>query len=332
MATRARNATQHVLRQSRAFMALKRLGIVCGLTVAIAGIAFAILLYRRPLWLIDEATHARLAMAGIHSEYVMAGSYRVHYFVGGHGKPLLLIHGLGSRSEDWTPEMVAYVKNGFRVYAIDLLGCGRTDHPDIAYTMRQQADLIHRFLDAVHVHKTDLIGWSMGGWVALEFTLQHPRSVRRMVLMDSAGLWFQTSLTPDVLEPRTVPQLKRLEVLLMPLPPNLPEFLQRDLVHAMQRNYPVVHRALDSMLSEKDELDGCLGQLRMPVLLVWGAQDELIPPSVGLRMHGMIPQSVLELYFGCGHIGPATCADRIVPRVIDFLRSRPPMAGGIYTY
>ncbi len=332
METTAPNATLHVTRQLRIIVALKRLGMGCGLTVAIAGIAFAILLYRRPLWVMDEAMRARLAMAGIHSEYVRVGSYRVHYFVGGQGKPVLLIHGLGSRSEDWTPEMPAYVKNGFRVYAIDLLGCGRTDHPDIAYTMRQQADLIHGFLDAVHVQQTDVIGWSMGGWVALEFSLQHPRSVRRMVLMDSAGLWFQTSLTPDVLEPRTVPQLKRLEALLMPHPPYLPEFFQQDLARAMQRNYPVVHRTLESMLREKDELDGRLGQLRMPVLLVWSAQDELIPPSVGLRMHGMIPQSVLELYSGCGHIGPATCADRIVPRVVDFLRGQPPTAGGIHTY
>ena len=71
-------------------------------------------------------------IAGFHSEYVRVGPYRVHYFVGGQGTPLLLIHGLGARSEDWTPEMPVYAKNGFRVYAIDLLGCGRTDRPDIA--------------------------------------------------------------------------------------------------------------------------------------------------------------------------------------------------------
>ncbi len=84
--------------------------------------------------------HARLKLAGIDSKFVTVGPYRVHYFVGGKGKPLLLIHGLGSRSEDWTPQMPAYVKSGFRVYAIDLLGCGRTDHPDIAYTIQQQTD------------------------------------------------------------------------------------------------------------------------------------------------------------------------------------------------
>ena len=123
--------------------------------------------------------------------------------------------------------MPDYVNNGFRVYAIDLLGCGKTDHPDIAYSIQQQADLIHGFLDAVHVQQADVIGWSMGGWVALRFALEHPKSILRLVAMDSAGLSFPTSLTPEIFEPRTVPRLKRFEALLMPHPPSLPGFLQR---------------------------------------------------------------------------------------------------------
>jgi len=318
--------------QSRIKLALKSRGVLFVLTLLVAGLVLSILFYKRPLWFVDEAIHARLGLAGFHSEYVMVGPYRVHYFVGGHGKPLLLIHGLGARSEDWTPQMPSYAKNGFRVYAIDLLGSGRTDRPDIAYTMQQQADLVHGFLDAVHVQQADVIGWSMGGWVALEFALDHPRSIRRLVLMDSAGLWFHSSLTQDVFEPRTVPQLKRLEALLIPQPQYLPGFFQRDLLRAMERNFPVVRRTLESMLSEKDQLDGRLNQLGMPVLLVWGTQDLLIPPSVGLRMHHLIPQSVLQFYSGCGHLGPATCAGRIVPKVVEFLHSEPPMTGGTYHY
>ncbi len=302
------------------------------LTLLVAVIVLSILFYKRPLWFVDEAIHARLGLAGFHSEYVMVGPYRVHYFVGGHGKPLLLIHGLGARSEDWTPQMPSYAKNGFRVYAIDLLGCGRTDHPDIAYTMQQQADLVHGFLDAVHVPQADVIGWSMGGWVALDFALEHPHSIRRLVLMNSAGLWFQTTLTPDIFEPRTVPQLRRLEGLLMAHPRHFPGFFQRDLLRAVQRNFLVIRRSLESMLSEKDELDGRFGQLGMPVLLVWGAQDSLIPPNVGLRMHHLVPQSVLQFYSGCGHLAPATCAGRIVPKVVGFLHSEPPMTGGTYHY
>ena len=332
MATTSPITSPRYMQPSRSFSALKRVGIALVVCVMVADMIFSIVFYKHPIWVIDQAMNVRLRLAGFRSEYIMVGPYRVHYVVGGKGKPLLLIHGLGARGEDWTPEMPDYEKNGFRVYAIDLLGCGRTDRPDIAYTVGQQADLIHGFLDAVHIEKADVIGWSMGGWVALEFALQHPDSAGRLVAMDSAGLKFQTGLPLDVLEPNNIPQLKRLEALLMSHSYYIPAFVQRDLLRELERNRPVVHRTLRSLLTHDDDLTGRVGQLRMPVLVVWGAQDNLIPPSVGLRMHGEIRQSVLELYSDCGHLGPATCSDRIAPKVIDFLRSEPPMAGVIYHY
>ncbi len=336
MATFSTTASQHIatkraIRKRRFHPILKGFAIFLLLAIMVWDVVFSVVFYKRPLWVIDETLHARLALAGIHSEFVTVGPYRVHYFVGGEGRPLLLIHGLGSRSEDWTPEMPDYVAKGFRVYAIDLLGCGRTDHPEIAYTIQQQTDLIHGFLDALHIQQADVIGWSMGGWVALQFALQHPASVRRLVVMDSAGLSFKTDLTPEIFEPHTIPQLKQLEALLVPHPHALPAFFDRALLNAMQRNFPVVHRTVASMISGKDLLDGRLHEIHVPVLIVWGEQDTLIPPSVGLLMHRAIQQSVLEIYNGCGHIGPATCAGRMVPRVIDFLQGGP-VSGGIYRY
>ena len=315
-----------------AYSKLKQGITVIVLIVMAVDIIMSVVFYRHPVWMINRVMDARLRIAGFHSEYVRVGPYRVHYFVGGHGAPLLLIHGLGARSEDWMPEMPAYAKNGFRVYAIDLLGCGRTDRPDIAYTIGQQAELIQGFLTAVHVEKADVMGWSMGGWIALEFALQHPQRVNRLVAMDSAGLKFKTDLTPDILEPNTVPQLERLEAVLIAHHYYIPGFVQRDLLRTMERNRRVVHRTLESLLREEGDFAGRLSELKMPVLLVWGQQDELLPPSVGKQMHDAIPQSVLELYAGCGHMGPATCADRIVPGVMGFLRSQRPMAAGEFHY
>lgn len=332
METLSTKPTLRNLRDSRAFLVLKAVAAVLLLALMIADVVFGVLFYRRPLWVLDEAMHARLRMAGVSSEFVQVGPYRVHYFVGGQGQPLLLIHGLGSRAEDWTPEIPDYVNSGFRVYAIDLLGCGRTDHPDIAYTIEEQAEMVQGFLGAAHIEKADVIGWSMGGWVALKLALEHPESVGRLVLMDSAGLHFETSLTPDVFEPRTIPQLNRLEGLLVTHPLRLPEFFDRALLRAMQKSFRVVHRTVVSMQTGKDALDGELERIRGPVLIVWGEQDTLIPPSVGERMHRAMPQSVIELFNGCGHIGPATCAGKIVPRVNAFLHSEPAAAGGAYWY
>lgn len=316
---------------SRLRSRLKMLGVACLLVIMVWDVIFTIAFYKRPLWVIDQVMHFRLSMAGIHSKFVQVGSYRVHYFVGGNGPPLLLIHGLGSRSEDWTPEMPAYAKH-YRVYAIDLLGCGRTDHPDIAYTIQQQTDLIEGFKAALHLSKMDVIGWSMGGWIALDYTVQHPGSVRRLVVMDSAGLSYKTGFTPQIFEPRTIPQLKQLESLLVPHPHDVPSFFDRALLRAMKKNSRAVHRSVASMLTGKDLLDGRLNDIKVPTLITWGEQDILIPSSVAFRMHEAIPQSILQLYSGCGHLAPATCSGRIVPRVIDFLQSEPPAAGGVHHY
>jgi pimeloyl-ACP methyl ester carboxylesterase len=332
MATTSPTTLPRTVSASRVYAAVKRIATTFVLIVMLFDIVISVVFYRRPVRMINQVMDARLRLAGFHSEYVRVGPYRVHYFVGGHGTPLLLIHGLGARSEDWTPEMPVYAKNGYRVYALDLLGCGRTDRPDITYTIGQQADLIQGFLTAVHVQQADVMGWSMGGWVALEFALQHPERVNRLVAMDSAGLKFQTKLSPGILEPNTVPQLARLETVLMARHYYIPGFVQRDLLGTMQRHRVVVHRMLQSLLREQGDFQGRLGQLHMPVLLVWGAQDALIPPIVGKQMHDAIPQSVLELYDGCGHMGPATCSDRMAPKVIDFLRSQPAMAGKDFHY
>jgi pimeloyl-ACP methyl ester carboxylesterase len=295
-------------------------------------LAAAFVFYEHPLWVADQGVYLRLKLAGIDSRYVEVGPYRVHYFVGGQGQPLLLIHGLGARSEDWAPEMPGYARRGFRVYAIDLLGSGHTSHPDIAYSIQQQVDLVQGFLNALRLQQVDLAGWSMGGWVALDFTAEHPERVSRLVVMDSAGLRFQTTFAPSIFTPKNRRQLAQLTAVLTPNPVAVPGFVDRAVLRRLSRNYWVVNRMLQSMLTGKDLMEGRLQQIHVPVLIVWGAQDTLIPPSVGERMHRDMPQSVLEEYGGCGHIAPATCAQRIVPRVADFFRSNPPMAGGEFRY
>jgi pimeloyl-ACP methyl ester carboxylesterase len=60
----------------------------------------------------------------------------------------------------------------------------------------------------------------------------------------------------------------------------------------------------------------------MPTLIIWGKQDHLIPLSTGISMHQQIPQSVLQIYDGCGHLAPGQCAARVAPRLVDFLQDK----------
>jgi pimeloyl-ACP methyl ester carboxylesterase len=171
-----------------------------------------------------------------------------------------------------------------------------------------------------------LVGWSMGGWVAMRVALDRPERIGRLVLCDAAGLRFEPSFTVFDFEPTTIPAVQRLYRMLMPQPAAVPEFLARDMVRKFKRLNWVVDRSARSMFSGDDLLDGKLGRLPMPTLILWGKQDHLIPLATGVSMHEQIPQSVLEIYDGCGHLAPGQCAARIGPRLVDFLNGKEPQA------
>src|SRR5277367_5259154 len=158
------------------------------LLVVAAGLVF----YRYPLWVGDQQLRFHLWRAGVKSDYVEAGGYKLHYFEaapsdGSGGTPLVLVHGLGARGEDWAAMIPALAAKGFHVYVPDLLGYGRSPQPDVDYSVSLQEKTMMEFMDALGLEDSDVGGWSMGGWVALELTLDHPEMVDRLVVFDSAG-------------------------------------------------------------------------------------------------------------------------------------------------
>ena len=74
------------------------------------------------------------------------------------------------------------------------------------------------------------------------------------------------------------------------------------------------------MKSGRDTTDKLLPQLKMPVLIVWGAEDRIMPLRQGQTIHRLVPQSQLEVVPGCGHLTAVQCADRIGPQVAEFLK------------
>ncbi len=301
-------------------------GLVCGLLLL--GLILGVLGWQNPLWLIDRQVSARLRLHGVHSEFVTVNGYKMHYLVGGAGRPLVLVHGLGSRAADWADLIPQLIAGGHRVYAMDLLGYGMSSQPkDARYSIADQAQMVEGFLDSQHLQQVDLAGWSMGGWIAMRVALKHPERVRRLVLLDSAGLRFQLGFDPALFQPASPKDLAALEELLLPHPQPVPGFLAMALLRRSDKIGWVVHRSLQSMMTGEDLVDGKLGALTMPVLIGWGDQDRLIPLSVGYKLHSEILQSVLDIYADCGHLAPARCSSQVGPSVVNFLNTQPaPMA------
>ena len=280
--------------------------------------------------MIRTAGHFALWCGGIHDHYAQVGSYRVHYYEGGEGPPLLFVHGLGAESLNWVPAMLSF-RHQYHVYALDLLGHGESERPDIAYSVTQQVEMVHDFLVQQKALPADVVGISMGGWITLKLTLDHPDAVKRIVVADAAGLKFQTDLTVNSFLPANHEQFKAFMSMLTPRIHDAPYPVRRDFINHVARNAWITRRIFTSFLAYQDVLDGRLQQISTPTLVIWGGQESMIPMSVGEEVHQQIPNSSLLVCNDSGHLAIYECWDQVKPGIAEFLNSPQPPAPYVRT-
>jgi pimeloyl-ACP methyl ester carboxylesterase len=290
-----------------------------GLVVLVAGIGF----WERPVSYFNESMYVRNFLSGVENHQVMIAGHRMHYEVEGPvgGPVVVLVHGLGSRAEDWRNLAPYLAKAGFRVYLPDLIGYGRSEKPpDFSYSVRDEAVVVTDFLEALGLNQVSLGGWSMGGAIAQHVAAAHPERVTRLMLFDSAGIFVLPKWDTRLFTPTTPAELDQLNTLLMPYPRKVPGFVARDILRVSNQRAWIIHRALATMLTGQDATDNLLPQLKMPVLIVWGAEDKITPVDQGETMHKLIPQSEFDVIPGCGHLAPEQCSAQIAPKVLEFAK------------
>ncbi len=296
---------------------------VCVLAVA------ALTFFLNPLAVNDALIRYHLWQQHVETRYVLVDGYNLHYFEAhpphGQGIPLLLIHGLGARGEDWSPMISTLAARGFHVFVPDLLGYGRSSRPQVDYSISLQEKTVLDFMRAVGIPQADVGGWSMGGWIALKLALDHPEAVDRLVLYDSAGIYFPPTFDASLFIPTDSPGLNRLVSILTPKPRPMAPFVSRAAIRRLQSNGWIIRRSVASMEAGRDLADFQLHQLHKPTLIVWGDMDKLIPLQVGEEMHRKIAGSSLLVVEGCGHLAPGECARPVLNGTIDFLAANPPI-------
>ncbi len=309
---------------------LKRL-VAAVFVVAVVGL---VVMYSSPLWVSDLQLHYRMWRGGVLSHTVDVAEGRLRYFEmapvgGGEGTPLVLLSGLGGRAEDFAALMPRFAAQGFHVYTMDLLGYGGSDKPAASdFSLTTEEHVVSHFMDAVHLQHADVAAWSMGGWIALKLALDEPQRVDRLAVYDSVGIIFPSSVGVDLFAPTDEAGVERLIHAMSPTLKVPPAFVERDIIRYNGRQKWVEERSLASMYSGKDVLDFRLAGLKVPLLLVWGAEDVLVPPSVGEKMHALQPKSVYATVAGCGHFAPVECSAAVAKVSGEFFRAQPAMVGG----
>jgi pimeloyl-ACP methyl ester carboxylesterase len=268
----------------------RRFGLAALAALLAALIGFA---YERPLTVVEAYGAVHLRLEGVRSAYVQAGPYRLHYLEAGSGRPLVLVHGLASSGmQDWG-RLLAPLGRRFHVYAPDLPGFGESERPAAAdYSIPMQVGALRDFMAAVGVARAGVAGVSMGGWIGARLAGEHPEMVERLVLVDAAGMRPDGPTIPaEALLPRDEEGVRRLVAVVRWKAPVPPGFVARAILARRLREEWIVRRALESMRDRQDWLNGTLGRADMPVLVVWGKQDALIPVAYAARLQSEFPRA-----------------------------------------
>lgn len=270
----------------------------------------------------------------IRSGFIDVGNLRVHHTYGGHGSPVLFIHGLGSSGYMEWRQNLERVAVRHRVLAPDLPGYGRTDKPRARYTIPFFARFVRRYMAERNLRSAALVGASLGGRIALEVALEEPTLVRRLVLVNTLGLGRpQVSAAQVAYGLVTLP---RVGEAVMNLASDALRWASPTVIRRVAGRYAGVSTDLektmdDAYLRDLREMYGAdgfhdaylstvrslvnpralwggqhdvtrrLNELNIPVQLIWGANDPLFPIAHASRAQSLIKHAQLAVIDGAGH-------------------------------
>ena len=275
-------------------------------------------------------------------EFIAWRGHRIHVTETGRGDPLLLVPGLGNNSEMWVPFMQQFTNR--RIIRLDAPGTGLSSTPHVPINVPALADLLVAVLDDRRIPHADVIGFSYGGAVAQQLAFDHPTRVRKLVLAaTNCGIGAIPGWLPAVTGLAT------------PLRYYSPSFFDRTAAATFggvtARDGSVRRRMIEARRSHPPAADGYALQLwgivgwsswyfldRIPheTLVISGDDDPLVPVANARLLAERIPNAVLEIVEGAGHLFLWDDAENLGGRIGRFLeratgkRSRrgpAPMAG-----
>ncbi len=250
---------------------------------------------------------------------------KIHYIEAGSGPTVILLHGLGGDWHNWGPTIPALAAS-YHVLALDQIGFGTSDKPMIEYRVGTLVDFLEAFCKKTGVTKATLVGNSLGGWTAAAFTVAHPERVEKLVLVDAAG--YSSTPPPSrerllALNPSTLEGAKAVLRLIFANQSWATDAAAEGLLAQHMRNNDgyTIDRFIDSVARGEDTLDGKLGAIKVPTLVIWGSEDHLTPLAMGERFAHDIAGARLKVLDGCGHVGPLECSGEFNAALLSFLGS-----------
>ena len=287
-------------------------------------------------------------MSMMDSAAVKIHGHQVAYLMNGDpaaGRPvLLLVHGMAGSSATWR-DVIPGLAHRYTVVASDLPGHGQSDKPRQDYSLGAMANTLRDLMVALRIDRATVVGHSLGGGIAMQFAYQHPSYCERLVLVASGGLGQEVSW---ILRALTFPGAE------YALPILFPDFVRRagesvgGWLRSVGLRAPAVEQqwAAYASLTDSRTRNAFLRTLRavvdlggqtvnahdrlyltstVPTLIIWGAQDRIIPVSHAHHAHESMPASRLVLFDDAGHFLHAEKPHHFVESITEFVESTDPV-------
>jgi len=255
---------------------------------------------------------------------VVAGKIKTAYLTSGQGFPVILLHGGGAGAVTWYPSL-GEVSKYFHVTAPDIVGYGESDKPDADYDRPYFASWLKDFFITMDIKKAHIVGLSQGGAIALEFAIENPDLVEKLVLVNSGALGAQPTFKPflAMLWMNVIPSIVSNRFTSRYLLSNTEH---RDTNHVYysvevlkkpggKNAFSQGRGSAVSAISEES-----LRQIKNHTLIIWGEDDNFFSIEHGASASQVIPNAKLLRIKGAGHLSLMDQPEVFNKALIRFLK------------
>jgi pimeloyl-ACP methyl ester carboxylesterase len=274
--------------------------------------------------------------------YVKIGSINTRYWAEGEGYPVVLVHGMGGSATGWLTS-IGGLSAQYRIYALDLIGHGRTDKPQsMPYKFFDLVKFVNEFMTELKIDQAHIVGHSMGGAISMRLAIDFPTCSRKLILVDTAGLGREIKylyrlvsipIVGEILASQAyTPDVKKFGNGLRSAAKNT-TYITDELVENIFRieesptqykNTLKILRTCVNWVGQKKSFYAPIMQqlpsITNPTLVIWGRQDDVVPIKHGEFAVKSLPNAYLETIDECGHVPMFDQPEVFKKLVLEFLK------------
>ncbi len=237
------------------------------------------------------------------SKKIKVGALDINYYTGGHGNPLIVIHGGANGAAAWLKN-VAELAKSYTVYLPDLPGFGYSQPMEGNCYIPELVEFVDEFAHALGLEKFHLMGHSLGGGIALSYALKFPHKIMKLVLVSSMGMGREIALWVRFLSHSAViHSIGRMTIGILRGVKWVAEKLFAGVEFVLPFSRASIHLG-SSMTTLKEQTMVSvhrLTEIMVPTLVVWGAKDPIVPVKHAYAAGKLIPGCQVKVFKDCGH-------------------------------